>query len=348
MRGVVIGLAAVLVLCLFFNSSTGTLNATSRRQEPSQPGRSETSIRVQSSLVLVDVITKDPKNGLPVKDLRREDFRVLDDGHEVPIASFDAGPHDARPVLLWLVVICNEGGIKIGGSAEFGANVTLFRPALDHLEENDLVGLANWCDNGQTRFDLLPTQDRDAPLRVLAEAIKPIAFQASSDSNAIGEDAFRRLVRMIIQDAHRRNPQPLPVILYLDGDHTGQPRDALDHVVDDFLETSGVVFGIRDSLAPFVPTLRNGEISEIEHYMADQTGGEFFTAAASRCAETLDQILIQLHYRYQLSFVPASIDGKRHRIKVDLTKEAREKYKKVRLRYRPEYIPLKEEPAWVR
>jgi hypothetical protein len=49
------------------------------------------TIRVQSSLVLVDVISQDPKSELPVRDFKEEDFRMFDNRHEVPIATFDAG-----------------------------------------------------------------------------------------------------------------------------------------------------------------------------------------------------------------------------------------------------------------
>jgi len=41
--------------------------------------------------VLVDVISQDSKNGLPVREFQKEDFRVLDNGNEVRITSFDAG-----------------------------------------------------------------------------------------------------------------------------------------------------------------------------------------------------------------------------------------------------------------
>jgi len=219
-------------------------------QEPRRPTSAQTAIRVQSALVLIDVISQDPKNGLPVRDFQKEDFRVLDDGKEVSIASFEAGAgHNTRPVILWLVVICNEGG-KIGGSREFVGKEAYFRPALDHLDKHDAVGIAHWCDNGETQLDLLPTEDRESPIRVLAETIKPISFHTGGDSDAVGEATYRKMLRLIIQDAHRRNPQPLPVIVFLDGDHTGQPRSELDPVVDDLLETSGIVFGIKDEKAP--------------------------------------------------------------------------------------------------
>ena len=59
-----------LVLVLFLASS-------SFAQVPTRPSAVQTAIRVQSALVLIDIITQDPKNGLPVQDFRKEDFRVL-------------------------------------------------------------------------------------------------------------------------------------------------------------------------------------------------------------------------------------------------------------------------------
>lgn len=302
------------------------------------------TIRVQSSTVLVDVISQDLKSGLPIRDFKKEDFRMFDNRHEVRIATFDAGA-DMRPIALWLVVICNEGGI-VGASAEFVGKESLFRPALDHLEKHDTVGVAHWCDNGETRLDLLPTEDRDSPLRVLAESLKPIPFQGGTDdTDAAGEEAFRKMIRLIIRDAYQRNPKPLPVIVFLHGDHTGQPRQELDKLVGDFLETSGIVFGIRDDRSARLLFLL-GEQAKIMHYMAKHTGGQYYSVPPPGYAAALDAILTQLHFRYELGFIPPAIDGKRHELKVELTKEAKEKHKRVRLRFRPEYIPVREEPDW--
>jgi hypothetical protein len=142
---------------------------------------------VQSSLVLVDVITQDSKSGLPVRDFRKEDFRVLDNGQEVRVATFDAGAQfDTRPVALWLVVICNEGGkSEFEASGGFAGKESLFRSSLDHLEKHDTVGVAHWCDNGEAQLDLLPTEDRDSAIHTLAEALKPIPFQSSGGSDPV-------------------------------------------------------------------------------------------------------------------------------------------------------------------
>lgn len=146
---------------------------------------------------------------------------MFDTRHEVRIVTFDAGA-DTRLIALWLVVICNESGI-VGASAEFVGKESVFRSALDHLEKHDRVGGAHWCDNGETRLDLLPTEDRDSHLRVLAESLQPISFQGGTEgSDEVGDVTFRKMIQLIIRDAYRRNPMPLPVIVFLHGDHTGQ------------------------------------------------------------------------------------------------------------------------------
>ena len=66
-----------------------------------------------------------------------------------------------------------------------------------------------------------------------------------------------------------------------------------------------------------------GEQAKILHYMAKHTGGQYFSAPPSGYADVLEAILVQLHFRYELGFVPAAIDGKRHELTVELTKEAR-------------------------
>jgi len=153
------------------------------------------------------------------------------------------------------------------------------------------------------------------------------------------------MIRLIIHDAYQRNPKPLPVIVFLHGDYTGQPRQELDKLVDDFLETVGIVFGVRNSQSPLLHSL-GGEQAEILHYMAKHTGGQYFSASPSGYAAALEAVLTQLHFRYELGFTPSEIDGKRHELKVELTKTAKKKHKGVRLKFRPEYIPLSEGPEW--
>ena len=141
-----------------------------------------------TSLVLVDVLTQDSKTGLPLNELKKDDFRMLDNGHQVPILTFDAGAHfGTRPIALWFLMICNQKNWDEAGSGFIRNKAALLRPALDHLDKRDTVGVAHWCDNGQEAIDLAPTTDHDAPIAMIEE----IQHRAPIESGTrVGELSF--------------------------------------------------------------------------------------------------------------------------------------------------------------
>ncbi len=53
-----------------------------------KPSQAVTSLRVESELVLVNVVARD-KQGKPVTDLKQDDFTLLEDGKPQKVASFD-------------------------------------------------------------------------------------------------------------------------------------------------------------------------------------------------------------------------------------------------------------------
>jgi len=64
-------------------------------------------------------------------------------------------------------------------------------------------------------------------------------------------------------------------------------------------------------LEPLTCRFINGEQPKIMHYMAKHTGGEYFSVPPSEYEKKLQTILIQLHFRYELGFIPPAINGKR-------------------------------------
>lgn len=303
------------------------------------------TFHAQTQLVLVDVLARDLKTGLPVRNLQRDNFRVFDNKNEVAVATFDSSTTSGiRPLALWFVVICNEGGKgERGGDASgwFSGKEALFRPALDHLGSEDHAGVAHWCDNGEANLDLAPTADHDGVITKLAATLQPIGFVHHASDDRTGELTLQRLVRMILDDAHKSAPSPLPVLLFLHTDITGMPRPEADALVDEVLETSGFAFGIKDAEAPnFSRGHLFGEQNSVLHYFAKQTGGEYYSVPPGQYASTVEDILAQLHSRYELGFKPTKIDGKRHKLRVEFSGSAKSLSSSTRLRYRPEYIPL--------
>src|SRR5262249_32061708 len=61
------------------------------------PGQGEYKFKVESQLVLVNVVARD-KSGKPVTDLKGDDFTFLEDGKPQKIASFDFENLDSTPL----------------------------------------------------------------------------------------------------------------------------------------------------------------------------------------------------------------------------------------------------------
>jgi len=293
-----------------------------------------------TSLVLVDVITQDLKTGLPLNELNKEDFRILDNKHQVSVLTFDSGAHfGTRPIALWFAMICNQKDWDSKGSGFMRNKALLLRPALDHLDKRDTAGVAHWCDNGEEAIDLQPTRDHDAPIAKIEEVQHRNPTEVGTRA---GELSVQRMLRLIIADARNTQPEPLPVIVFLYGDHSGLPNREAEAIVDDLLESSAFVYGINDGSFDLnsIHYIDPSQHSFIAHYFSAATAGKFFSVKPELFATALDDILLQMHFRYQLGFKPPAVDGKRHKLKVMLSDEVKVQHKSVRVLHRSEYIPV--------
>jgi hypothetical protein len=318
---------------------------------------------VQTALTLVDgvAIQRDPSTHNPVllTDLRQTDFRLFDNDREVRIQSFDTGA-TLRPIVLWLIVQCNMGFPDDWGSGFLRGNTQYLKPALQHLNKDDLIGVAHWCDNGDSRIDsgsridAAPGNDVDAALQRVEEIL---GTERVSGDNRTGELAMQRMIRSI--DVATREARPphavglqirpemdssrLPVFLFLYGDHCATFTQEANAIIQDVMESSGMVFGLSSAKSPWGPSEgeRMGKTWNLVHYYAQNTGGVYNHAPRPELfTPILDDIITQVHLRYTLGFKPSELDGKIHDLRVELTKDAQKRFPKTTLRFRREYIPL--------
>src|SRR5437762_4026427 len=77
-------LAALLMAGLLLQGAAPLAGRQSSPQAPASPGR----IRVTTELVLVNVVAHDKKGNL-IRDLKKEDFTLLEDGKKQDISTFD-------------------------------------------------------------------------------------------------------------------------------------------------------------------------------------------------------------------------------------------------------------------
>lgn len=97
--------------------------ATPAAQKPSEPGY---RVRVTSEIVLVNVIARDKKGNL-IKDLRKEDCTILEDGQKQQISSFDFENVDA-------LQSAGAAGQTVTGTAGAGGAL------LGNVQQNTLQG----------------------------------------------------------------------------------------------------------------------------------------------------------------------------------------------------------------
>jgi VWFA-related protein len=88
--------ATVLVFALLMTSSPAQ-QQSSQTPAPATQTQDRYKFRVESQLVLVNVVARD-KQGKPVTDLKRDDFTILEDGKPQRISSFDFENLDATPL----------------------------------------------------------------------------------------------------------------------------------------------------------------------------------------------------------------------------------------------------------
>jgi hypothetical protein len=316
------------------------------------------TLRIQTSLTLVDGVVEQEKEQphrlVLLSDLQNDDFRLFDNGREVTIQSFDKGAA-TRPIVLWLIVQCNMGFPDNWGSGFLRGKTQYLKPALLHLNKDDLIGVAHWCDNGESRIDSAPGNDVDAALNAVDDIIGTDVIRGE---NRTGELAMQHMIRMV-DEATRRSKPPhsfglqirpemdmsrLPIFLILYGDHCATFTVEANAIISDVLETAGMVFGLGETESLRGPPGRDeGGVRtwNLVHRYAHSTGGQYYaTSHPELYAQTLGYIITQLHLRYTLGFKPEKLDGKIHDLRVELTKDAEKRFPKTTLRFRREYIPL--------
>jgi hypothetical protein len=283
--------------------------------------------------------------------LEKSDFRLFDNGREVTMSTFDQGA-STRPIALWLIVQCNMGFPEDWASGFLRDKTQYLKPSLQHLNKDDLIGVAHWCDNGEAKIDVPPGTVMDAALKSVDDIL---AKSVRMGENRTGELAMQRMIRMVDESTRKSKPphslglkirpeidnSRLPIFLFLYGDHSATFPAEAHAIISDVLETSGMIFGLSDTNCIW-PPVPNGQIWNLVHYYSRNTGGQYYsTLNPELFAPALAYIITQVHLRYTLGFKPSKLDGKTHELRVELTRDAQKRFPKTTLRFRREYIPLK-------
>ncbi len=260
-------------------------------------------LKIDVQLVMVDAMVRD-RRGSPIDNLRKEDFRIFEDGVEQTIQNFS---RDELPLAVALVVDRSGSVAPIMSELRRAAY-----KALSQLKRGDKVALFAFAGEVQRLEDL--TTDRQR----IADRIASI--RAGGGTNII--DALFDAVYYLSAVAPDRRRA---VILVSDNAATTKPRTSQNQLIRLATESETVVYSIKTVAEGTPLTMRipiwlggNGSVNKV----TQETGGEIIDVQSTGSLDAaLAAIVSRLKLRYTLGYQPTSPsdNGSFRRIEVRLS-----------------------------
>jgi VWFA-related protein len=267
------------------------------------------SIQVESNVVNVDVVVTD-QNGDVLTGLKRENFRVLDDGQAQVITNF--GPTEA-PITVAMVMEYSALSYNY-----FAAKATYWgSDFLNHLNKQDWVALVTYSMKPTVQVDF--TQNKDEVYRTMRSLGFPDFHEANMFDALI--DTLDRL-----QDVKGKKS----VLLITTGKDTFS-KHTLDQTYKRLKQTDISVFCLALAEVENVLADARGRSgaqniaylqskNELENF-SKQTGGyAWFPRFDGEIPEIFQTMAAFLRNQYTISFAPSNSahDGKYHKLKIDV------------------------------
>jgi Ca-activated chloride channel homolog len=303
--------SGVYILGLFLLSSPVLLSA----QEPQQPNPSATTIRVSTNRVSVGVTVEDAHRRF-IKDLRREDFRIYDNGVEQELTNFLPIEEPAQVVLL----------------VESGPAALFLRPSLLQAAETFLGGISPSDRVAVVSYSISPMLELDFTTD------KTEAGQALMALNFMIGFAKQNLLSSVATtlDWLGSRPGKKTIVILSAGvdDSTSndwqliQPKLNASDVHILAVSTAGALRKPikRKKLSPDERAerkrLKEGfvQADQLLRQITGATGGHaYFPKNSKEFAEAYAEIAQSVRNEYLLEFNPPSEDGQLHSLKVKVT-----------------------------
>jgi VWFA-related protein len=286
-------------------------------------------------LVNVEISVSDAR-GNPVAGLRRQNFRILDEGMPQTITHFASVE---APAVLFVLVEASPAVYLIRGQHLAGVYALA-----DGLAPDDQVALASYGDAVRLLLPLTPEK------AALTRAVARLEYSLGMTDLRLFESVAAVLDRLA----------PLPgrkalVLLTTGLDTAGAPaRERLEEMLrasDVVLYAVALGGALRDyrAKAPAdesrAPALSFEEADKALERLAQVTGGRaFFPRRVTEFTGIYAQIARTLRHQYSLGFAPPARDARPHRLEVQLLDDRGRVVApapggpRYRLRHRPSYL----------
>lgn len=308
------GVIAALLVSGFIAQSSGIGAAPPKQQQSQTPppqSAPQVGISVSVPVVDVDVIVTD-NDGNFLTNLKKENFRVLEDGKPQQISNF--APTEG-PITMVILMEFSKLSYEVFAltAREWAAYF------VQNLKPQDWIALMDF--DLKTRLDVDFTHNGGEVFDYLRTMVFP-GFGEANLFDALDETLSR------LQDVKGKKS----ILLLASGFDTFSKHN-LDQTIKRLRTTDVTIFavGTAQELAMLYPGLvRNpnggGEITYLQAQnqlktFASMTGGKaWFPALDGQVPGIFQEVIGSLRSQYSIGYVPqnSSLDGKYHKIKVEL------------------------------
>jgi VWFA-related protein len=307
---------------------------------PRQAPADEQSLKLRTELVLVDVLPVQKQTGRVIGDLKKEDFTIYEDGVKQTVSHFS---RDKLPVSVVLLV--DRAGCVNAFNEEIRAATI---KAISHLKPEDEVAVMTFS-NKVALFQPF-TRDR----QMVANKIATVEHQHESEQHYFNAAIYEASEYM----KRAANPAGRRAIIVLTSLEASidfskvSEKEALLSVLESGAVVSGILVqtlggridqGIRGKPTSLLRHLglRSGSLK----MFVKETGGQLEGASPEKIDATLNRMVDNISDSYSLAYISTntSRDGKRRKVRVEISPEVEKREGRVALTARRSYVTAKEE-----
>ena len=274
--------------------------ARSRETRPRDANFPEPTLRIDSSLVLIpaQVTTRE---GSPITDLKRKDFRIFEDGAEQEVSYF---AKDDAPVSIGLL-LDSSGSMRNKKQKSSEAAAAFFRTA-----------------NAEDEFFLIEFDDRPR-LAVPFTRDTDLLYHEISHSRPYGRTSLFDAIHMALEVMKGARHERKALVIVSDGGDN-RSRRTFSAIKSDVLEADVQLYamGIFDAEGASHGSREEAEGPQLLDQLAELTGGRHFPVLnLGTLSDVSTRIGQLLRNRYLLGYNPtnASRDGRYRGVKLDLS-----------------------------
>ena len=284
-------------------------NAPKTPNSAQQPPQSGVSITVDVPIVTLDVVAT-TQHGDILTGLKKENFRILDDGVPQSITNF--APTEAPITMVLLLEFSND---RLGGFFSYYSKFWS-QYLFANLKQQDWIALETF--DMKTRIEVDFTQNKDEVLQGIAH----LYFPGFSESNVF--DALLETVDRLKDVKGKKS-----IVLLASGVDTFS-KHTLDQTMKQLRQSDVTIFciGLGRVFTNFAES-RGYRGSNLNYLQAEnqlktfsqETGGfAWFPQFEGEMPDVFRNVAAFLRHQYSLSYSPSSgaKDGKFHKVKVEL------------------------------